>query len=40
MNKCSYPEAVVRVLDSDRQVKRERKRDMRKKRKRVQYLLI
>ena len=40
MNKCSYPEAVVRVLDSYRQVKRERKRDMRKKRKRVQYLLI
>lgn len=39
MNKCSYPEAVVRVLDSDRQVKRERKRDI-EKRKRVQYLLI
>ena len=33
MNKCSYPEAVVRVLDSYRQVKRERKRDMRKKEK-------
>ena len=33
MNKCSYPEAVVRLLDSYRQVKRERKRDMRKKEK-------
>ena len=33
MNKCSYSEAVVRVLDSYRQVKRERKRDMRKKEK-------
>ena len=33
VNKCSYPKAVVRVLDSYRQVKRERKRDMRKKEK-------
>ena len=33
MNKCSYSETVVRVLDSYRQVKRERKRDMRKKEK-------